>query len=122
MDERFASGHQRERETERERERERERKERESCRKRMAKKNSMTPMIQVLLLPGVLLLADFSFRKSYLLDVLWQILLKIYLERTQLLLHFTPFQKEELVFFPISRISVIGSFLPSRFLPHKMVF
>jgi len=34
-------------------------------------------------------------------------LLKIYLERTQLLLHFTPFQKEELVISPISRISVI---------------
>jgi len=35
--------------------------------------------------------------------------LKIYLERTQLLLHFTPFQKEELVISPISRISVIGA-------------
>jgi hypothetical protein len=34
-------------------------------------------------------------------------LLKIYLERTQLFLHFTPFQKEELVISPISRISVI---------------
>jgi hypothetical protein len=45
--------------------------------------------------------------------------LKIYLERTQLLLHFTPFQKKELVISPISRISVIGSFLSSRFLPHK---
>ncbi len=39
-------------------------------------------------------------------DYFYISLLKIYLERTQLLLHFTPFQKEELVFFPISRISV----------------
>jgi hypothetical protein len=34
-------------------------------------------------------------------------LLKIYLERTPLLLHFTPFQKKELVFSPIYRVSVI---------------
>ena len=50
---------------------------------------------------------------------IFEVLLKIYHERTQLLLHFTPFQKKELVISPISRISVIGSFLPSRFLPHK---